>query len=744
MKYKLRKNNIFRLFIYLIFIVLITGISSKVVSASENISELVSINKDAEEYDLTSNLLILQDTNKEFTIDSIFYPEIEDKFKSYKESKLSGQISNSAYWVKVAVENDEDETVNMFLELSKPQLNKVRFYRFDREHLVEEVETGSDYDFSKREVNNRNFVFNFNLPSKERQTIIFRVEAKSYLQLPIKLYTAKHFIEKEELSNIILGFYYGIMIIMLLYNLILYFSLKDSSYIYYCCFIFAFSIMQLIWDGLAFQYLWPNFVFWNTKSNPFFIILSGIFSLQFARSFLRVVDRSKIFDKSIFCVLVLQIIALVAVILIPVAVATKIAVLLITISTPMCFVSIKFVGVRDRAVYLYVVSWIALFLGSCLNIMAAYKILPLNFVTLYSPRIGSVVNIVLLSLSLGDRFNMMRQEKIIEEKQRVLLESLHSITKTITSTSDIGIMVTFLLKSICKITKFQNGMIVLKEDQGYVVKAVLGYNADEFKNSTLIDIEQDVNFKKIIEENSSVILTDVEMSAYGIDKSFKSFIGFPILYHEETVGIIVLYSDTVVAKNGIQNEVLYDFTGQVGIAIENARLFNQIEKMATIDGLTGVYNRTHFFKLSEATIEYHRNTNKVLSLLMLDIDYFKKINDTYGHLVGDEVLKQLVAMLKKELNEDCIIGRFGGEEFLVLLKETNLEAALSIAEKLRAKSESMKIKINTDSFVKFTISIGVVNTNEYIYKTSQLIEKADQALYISKQNGRNQVNAVFK
>lgn len=743
MKCKLKRNSLYSLLILYIFMLLVGGVISSVALASENTSDLVSIRNGVEEYDLTNNLVILQDYKKELTSDSIFYPETLNKFRSYKDSKLSGEISDSAYWGKVEIKNEKDEAVNMILEISKPQLNNVKFYRFDGIHLIDEVETGSDYIFSKREVKNRNFVFSLNMSPKASETIIFRVEAKSYLQLPIKLYTAKKFMEKEEHSNLVLGFYYGIMFIMLLYNLILYFSLKDRTYIYYCCFILSFSIMQLIWDGLAFQYLWPNHVLWNIKSNPIFIALSGIFSLQFTRSFLKVGNGSKVFDKLIIGMLVLEIMALIGFLLIPVAVATKISVILITISTVMCFISIAYVKARDRAVNLYVISWITLFLGAILNIFAAYKILPLNFITLYSPRIGAVMNIVLLSLSLGDRFNMIRQEKVIEERQRVLLESLHSITKTITSTNDIGTMVNFLLQSICKITKFQNGMIVLKEEQGYTVKAILGYKAEELINRTLINIDKDVYFKKILHEDNLVILKDVEMHPYGLERSFESLMGFPITYNEENIGIIILYSNTNDTLHGIENQVLYDFTGQVGIAIQNARLFNKIEEMATIDGLTGAYSRTHFMKLCEVAIEEHRSTNGMLSLIMLDIDYFKKINDTYGHLVGDKVLKELVSTIKQELNENSIIGRYGGEEFLILLKETDLETALDLAEKLRTRVESMQVRISKECCVKITNSIGVASYNKNFTNISQLIEKADEALYISKENGRNQVRAVL-
>lgn len=742
MKHKIKNTKVYILFICFFLILLIQGINNRIAAANNNYNAVV-INDGINEYDLTNSLQILQDTTKELTVDSIFDTEVANKFLSYKESNLSGQISSYPYWAKVTVLNNENHSVNMLLEINKPHLNNVQFFIFNGKNFVKKVDTGIDYPFSKREISNKNFVFNINLPPKTSQTIVLRVEAKSYLQLPIKLCTNQQFIEKEEYNNIILGLYYGIMVIMLLYNFILYFSLKDTAYIYYCSFIFAFSIMQFIWDGLAFQYLWPNLVFWNSKSNPFFIILSGITSLLFTRNFLQVASRNKSFSRFIIYFLALEVLGLVTVIIVPVATATKLSVLIISISISLCLLSVRFIGFKDRAVKLYTISWVALFLGSLLNILAAYKIIPLNFITLYSPRIGAIVNAVLLSLSLGDRFILMRNEKIIAESQKVLLENLHIISKTITSTNNIDTMMAFLLQNICKITKFENGMIMLKEDENYIVKAAQGYKSDEVKNKTLKNLGQDLYFTKIIDKDGPVVLDTIDMSAYGINSSFKSLIGFPISYHDNNVGIILLFSSKIEPPSKIQNEILYDFTGQIAIAVENARLFNKVKEMATIDGLTEVYNRTYFFKLFDASIEEYINTNKNISLIMLDIDNFKKINDTYGHIAGDKVLQQLVQSIKAEVNSDSLIGRYGGEEFLILLKETDLQTSLDIAERLRTKVESMKLTLDDDSCVKYTISIGVISTRKYTLKTTELIEKVDQALYISKQNGKNQVSTIY-
>lgn len=742
MKEILKKNKIFNLFICLIFILLLTGIAKNVSAASfDTIPPVVSTDSAAQEYDLANYIEVLQDPKKEFTIESIFFPQISKGFTSYKDSKLSGKISNSAYWIRVVIENDEIHNKNMFLEISKPQLSDIQFYYFDGENLTQKIQTGSNYTFDKRPIQNRNFIFNLQLNPKERKTIILKVEAKSYLQLPIKLYSQQGFLQKQEMDNLALGFYYGIMLVMFLYNLILHFSLKDNSYIFYCFYILVFSLVQLVWDGLAFQYLWPNYPIWNMKSNSFLIILTGFFLLLFTRRFLSVDNRFKLFDQSILCFLSLQIMSLVIVLFIPVELAVKVAVSIATIDLLTCFFSIKIVGMKDKAVFLYVISWISTFIGSALNVLAAYKVLPLNFITLYSPRIGFSISIVLLSLSLGDRFNKIQQEKIIEGKQKSLLESLHGISKTITSTNDIFLMLNFLLKNILQITKYDNGMILLKENKEYIVKAVMGYNAEHLQNKVLLKVCDDINFKQIISEAKPVLSTFTNLNCYGIDRTFKYFIGFPVSYAERNVGAIILYSDITENSNRLQYEILYDFAGQVGIALENAKLFHQVQKMAITDGLTGIFNRTHFIKLSKELLEKQNDTLN-LSLLMIDIDYFKKINDTYGHLMGDKVLKRLVSTVKLELNEDSIIGRYGGEEFLVLLKKSNLESAFGIAEKLRASCEELKIEIDNNNFISFTISIGISSINKQISNMEQLIERADEALYISKQNGRNQINAL--
>lgn len=156
-----------------------------------------------------------------------------------------------------------------------------------------------------------------------------------------------------------------------------------------------------------------------------------------------------------------------------------------------------------------------------------------------------------------------------------------------------------------------------------------------------------------------------------------------------------------------------------------------------IDELTNIYNRRYFFEISKELIALAAREQQAVSLIMLDIDYFKKINDTYGHQTGDFILRDLV----KEINmrKSDVFARVGGEEFTILLSDTSLNGATIIAEKIRKTIENKSFTYNTIS-INLTISIGISELNEENTTIEDLYKKADKQLYIAKKNGRNRVS----
>jgi len=168
-------------------------------------------------------------------------------------------------------------------------------------------------------------------------------------------------------------------------------------------------------------------------------------------------------------------------------------------------------------------------------------------------------------------------------------------------------------------------------------------------------------------------------------------------------------------------------------------LENKLRDFAEHDALTGIMNRRVIEDTIKKDIERASRYNKPLSLLMMDIDYFKKVNDTFGHDVGDSVLKHLTDISKRNLREVDSFGRWGGEEFVVLLPEIDLNGARVVAEKLRTSIEKTPLKINENEKVSYTVSIGGVTFNQSMKSWETLFKLADDALYQAKEQGRNQV-----
>jgi diguanylate cyclase (GGDEF)-like protein len=176
---------------------------------------------------------------------------------------------------------------------------------------------------------------------------------------------------------------------------------------------------------------------------------------------------------------------------------------------------------------------------------------------------------------------------------------------------------------------------------------------------------------------------------------------------------------------------------QAGVSIENARLYNRAIK----DGLTDLYNRTFFDKFLMKSINEAERYEKQLSLLMLDIDYFKRVNDKYGHQAGDMVLKSLAQILKKVFRESDVIARYGGEEFVIVLPLTAIDGALAAADKIMSLVRDNTVPYNNGDQaeeLKITISIGVA---EWVRGDDRLrmIEKVDNALYKAKEAGRDRI-----
>ena len=219
----------------------------------------------------------------------------------------------------------------------------------------------------------------------------------------------------------------------------------------------------------------------------------------------------------------------------------------------------------------------------------------------------------------------------------------------------------------------------------------------------------------------------------------KTFMGVPIVARGKVVGRIYLTdkaNDQLFTQE--DEDLMVGLAADAAIAIENARLFAEVQELAITDGLTGLHNRRHFFTLAEREIERAHRYGHPLSMILLDVDHFKQVNDTYGHDVGDQVLRKVTARWRERLRKVDILGRYGGEEFVALLPEKDLVGAFSAAERMRQSVTESPIETD-QGLLAITISLGVADINESCSDLATLLNHADAALYLAKNEGRNQV-----
>jgi len=178
------------------------------------------------------------------------------------------------------------------------------------------------------------------------------------------------------------------------------------------------------------------------------------------------------------------------------------------------------------------------------------------------------------------------------------------------------------------------------------------------------------------------------------------------------------------------------------ITKERALMLARLQDLAITDGLTKLYNSRYFYKQLDSEVNRAKRYNHPLTLLFMDIDYFKRYNDTYGHLEGDKVLVSIGKIIKSCLRKMDTAYRYGGEEFTVILPETNRGEVMTVAKRIKDAMENEKFSPQSEKSISITISIGAT---EYCpgERISTLVQRADKAMYLSKQRGRNQISTLF-
>lgn len=565
-------------------------------------------------YPITHQLEYLKDPEGQLTLEKILKTR-SLQWQQHQDENPNFGITGDTYWWRFKVRNNLTYN-DWMLAIHTPLLDWVDLYiQLDAEEQITHHRFGDHFVFKERSISHQQFLTSLDIPKDKTATIYVRIQSESTIQGPIKIWPSKLFFTEDQAYIIRQGFYYGGMVIMALFNLIIFIMVKEKNYFYYATFVLFLTLFQAGIHGFGYQYLWPNFPWFQQISSILALNISMGFAGLFFHNLLLLNKRNWLASQWIRFISVFLIAQAFIILFAPYIWSLRISIISVSIlAISSMFISIPLYFKNIVEAKFFIFGWAVMVIGGVLMALDRYGILPPNFITVNAFQIGSIIQVLLLSAAIANRLNT--------EKRQLLLAEQHALK-----------------------------------------------------------VERD-------------------------------------------------------AKENLEKKVL-ERTQELEVL--NAKL-NALSKT---DALTGILNRRAFDEIYQTETEYCKKHDIPLAILILDIDHFKDINDTYGHESGDECLRMVGKVLKEQLTDaNNHVTRYGGEEFVIAMRNTSKQEAMNYAEVLRQAIENTSFQADGKS-ISATASIGVASGIPKLTSEAGLLFNADRALYKAKHNGRNQVQLSY-
>lgn len=383
----------------------------------------VVLSDEVDQYDLGYDLFYLEDQSSDLTIEDLF-TIVDDRFIPGQSETYNFGMTHSAYWLKVNVNNPLSHQKKLYLEVAYAHHDHIYVYATDKNNtIISQHKTGDNLPFETREIENRHFIFSLDFRPEANTTIYIRIKSEGTLQIPLTLWSPEGFLEKLEHDRFGLGIYFGIMLVLILYNTFIYLSVRDISYLYYVCYIFSFSLFAFWLNGLGVQYFWPNSPISGMHLGLFSALLACYFSMLFSIHFLEVRKNAPLFIPFFYTMFIIALILFIVGLTMAYPYLIYSVIFVSTISAISAIV-LGVISLKKKvfSAQFYLLAFIALDVGVLLVAFKALGILPTVFITEYGSQIGSAVEGILLSIALGNRINQLTKREI--KAQQSSIESL--------------------------------------------------------------------------------------------------------------------------------------------------------------------------------------------------------------------------------------------------------------------------------------------------------------------------------
>ncbi len=317
------------------------------------------------------------------------------------------------------------------------------------------------------------------------------------------------------------------------------------------------------------------------------------------------------------------------------------------------------------------------------------------------------------------------------------LKILSRISAAFTSELDINNTLQSFQNALDEMVDYDQCFIHVKQEETGKLETLLAFNNEVRLNEKKLG--EDECYKEEILMAEGVLLGEpIETS---------SLISVSMVWHDQSIGVLTITSKQKNCFNKRDMNVVRILASQAAVAIQNAKRFELTERRSKKDELTGLYNYRTFDYMLHQMMKQCEVAQGKMSLIIMDIDYFKQVNDRHGHLAGNEILQHIARILEQNVRKQDVVARYGGEEFTVILPDTDVETAQSIAERIRNEIQRSPFRLchsidgKGEVIQQVTVSVGVTTYPEHADCAMSLVRHADRAMYIgSKQGGRNRVS----
>lgn len=680
-------------------------------------------------YDLQGYLEIYEDKTGKETFDSVQ----QSDFSAARHISPNLGFTGSAYWLRLSVENATPEPQKLFFQVKNRFLDFVDIViSSDQSAGIERYRDGARVPWHGTVSLWHTPVVELNFAPGETKTAFVRVKSDTPLRVPVILCSAQGRDRDERKHDLVLGCFYGVLGFIIVYSLFGWSIFKQKSYLYYILFLIAIGINQLANDGLI-----PRVTIFSRPEKLLHLLVSVIgFALILGTLFVSSFMEARTKYPRIYRVLDLLVI-LGAAITIVYQFNYYLANIFIQVYAPVftlvLTVIVGYMWYKGEAYARYLFLAEIQYPGLlAVNAAVNAGLIPFDLVMNPAVKVAVLWQGMFYSLALADRYSIIQRNFQLELEDKVAERSAELVQTNAN-----------LQLEIKERMRVEEAIVGAKREWEETFDTVPDLIAIIDGNHKILRVNKAMAEKMLVHPRDAIGKschkfchgTSAPIPSCPLDASIADGVEHAAEVAEPKLGGVFLVSVTPLQNDepGTRRfvHVARDIT-------ERKILEERLRTLATTDGLTNIWNRRQFMHLADREFDRTKRYGGQLALMMIDLDHFKVINDTYGHDVGDEALKKVAEIGSTTLRKVDIFARYGGEEFAIVLPESGLEQALNVAERLRRSVEETQITANNTP-VQTTISIGLTVAHPEIADLVTVLKQADEALYQAKNRGRNRV-----